>query len=372
MDYNFFKLNEYDINFIMNNTNSLSLPTKTRLIMIKDKLPISDEYKPLKEKSDAIISKAITYNTKLIDIINKPSETLDDIVDIINSFKLIYKPIPKLMYKFTPDEYYTNLFKLFYSHILRDKIHVYSILQKLRDGESINTMVFSMLIDIYDLFLTPTPITVSAISTGLFYKSLNTDNIEILQFLVYSASVMFGYDERVMMNIIEKYNESGLLQFDIGDDDIKYTSKAMDIEPDSITDNKEIYNSIDDVNIIGDNIFDDRPQFIYDLRNELVKLNIDSIKNYIGYQDNISYKIDEQSLAQLIKNDDYKITKVSIKDMGIFTIVKYNNDLYLLFELPDNTIQGISFPVGEGGRRKIIVLEKDDNVFYSLKEPDID
>ena len=46
--------------------------------------------------------------------------------------------------------------------------------------------------------------------------------------------------------------------------------------------------------------------------------------------------------------------------------------MYLLFELPDNTIQGISFPVGEGGRRKIIVLEKDDNVFYSLKEPDIE
>ena len=371
MDYNFFKLNDYDINFILNNTNSLSLPTKTRLIMIKDKLNLSDEYKPLKEKSDAIITKAITYNSKLIDIINKPAETLEDIVDIINSFRLIYNFIPKLMYKFTPDEYYTNLFKLFYSYILRDKIHVYSILQKLRDDESINNMVFSMLIDIYDLFLNPTPIVVSAISTGLFYKSLNTDNIEILQFLVYSASVMFGYDERVMLDIITKYSESGLLQFDI-DKDIKYTSKIIDMEPDSITNNREIYNSIDDVNVIGDNIFDDRPQFIYDLRNELVKLNIDSIKNYIGYQDNISYKIDEQSLAQLSKNDDYKITKVNIKDMGIFTIVKYNNDLYLLFELPDNTIQGISFPVGEGGRRKIIVLEKDDNVFYSLKEPDIE
>ena len=371
MDYNFFKLNEYDINFILNNTNSLSLPTKTRLIMIKDKLNISDEYKPLKEKSDIIISKAITYNSKLIDIINKPSETLDDIVDIINSFKSIYKPIPKLMYKFTPRQYYTELFKLFYFYILKDKIRVYTILQKIIDNESINMVIFNTLTDIYDLFLTPLPITPSAISTGLFYKSLNTDNIEILQFLVYSASVMFGHDESVMMGIINKYNESGLLQFDINDD-IKYTSKVTDIEPDSITDNREIYNSIDDVNIIGDNIFEDRPQFIYDLRNELVKLNIDSIKNYIGYQDNISYKIDEQSLAQLIKNDDYKITKVSIKDMGIFTIVKYNNDLYLLFELPDNTIQGISFPVGEGGRRKIIVLERDDNVFYSLKEPDID
>ena len=284
-------------------------------------------------------------------IIPMSSESIEDIVTIIKTFRNIVSKIgPK-------DS--REIYNAFYKHVLKDKITVFSILQKsLQSNDVDEVLARSPINTIYNLWISVKNTHVIAITTNMLYNALQIDDENIRDFLIHSMQIMNDYGTDDIVCIIKQVEDSGLVEYDVPESDIDIKIPVEDVS--------------ENINIIGDNLFSDRPQFIHDLKNEIVKLDTDSIMRYVGHQDHISYTVNPQSLGYLIDNKDFLIAKVNIRDMGMYTIVKYEGVLYLLFELGGNTIQGISFPVDAGGERKILAVSVDTNVKYSIKEPSIE
>ena len=365
MEYNFYRLNKFDIIFLFDNLESLTLPTKTKLIINKDNI-IDDLRNHLTDSeidklsntslnvsiSDKLIKLPIENRTNLLSmIIPMRSESIEDIVTIIKTFRNIVSKIGSKDSR--------EIYNAFYKHVLKDKITVFSILQKsLQSNDVDEVLTRSPIKTIYSLWLSTTNAHVTAITTNMLYNALDIDDESIRDFLIHSMQIMNDYGTDDIVNIIKQVEDSGLVEYDVPEADTDIKIPVEDVS--------------ENINIIGDNLFSDRPQFIHDLKNEIVKLDTDSIMRYIGHQDHISYSINPQSLGYLISNNDFSIAKVNVRDMGIYTIVKYEGILYLLFELGGNTIQGISFPVDAGGERKILAIPVDTNVKYSIKEPSIE
>lgn len=365
MEYNFYRLNKFDIIFLFDNLESLTLSTKTKLIINKDNI-IDDLRNSLTDSEIEQItntSSNISISDKLLklppenrvnllsSIISMSSESIEDIVTIIKTFRNIVSKIgPK-------DS--REIYNAFYKHVLKDKITVFSILQKsLQSNDVDEVLTRSPIKTIYSLWLSTTNAHVTAIATNMLYNALDIDDESIRDFLIHSIQIMNDYGTDDIVNIIKHVEDSGLVEYDVPEADTDIKIPVEDVS--------------ENINIIGDNLFSDRPQFIHDLKNEIVKLDTDSIMRYVGHQDHISYTVNPQSLGYLIDNKDFLIAKVNIRDMGMYTIVKYEGVLYLLFELGGNTIQGISFPVEAGGERKILAIPVDTNVKYSIKEPSIE
>lgn len=365
MDYNFYRLNKFDIIFLFDNLESLTLPTKTKLIINKDNI-IDDLRNHLTDSeidklsntplnvsiSDKLTKLPIENRTNLLSsVIQMSSESIKDIVTIIKTFR-------NTVSKIGPKDS-REIYNAFYKHVLKDKITVFSILQKsLQSNDVDEVLTRSPINTIYSLWLSTTNAHVTAIATNMLYNALDIDDESIRDFLIHSMQIMNDYGTDDIVHIIKQVEDSGLVEYDVPEADTDIKIPVEDVS--------------ENINIIGDNLFSDRPQFIHDLKNEIVKLDTDSIMRYVGHQDHISYTVNPQSLGYLIDNEDFLIAKVNIRDMGMYTIVKYEGVLYLLFELGGNTIQGISFPVDAGGERKILAIPVDTNVRYSIKEPSIE
>ena len=366
MEYNFYRLNKFDIIFLFDNLESLTLSTKTKLIINKDNI-IDDLRNHLTDSeidklsntslnvsvSDKLTKLPIENRTNLLSmIIPMSSESIEDIVTIIKTFR---NTVSKIGHKDSRE-----IYNAFYKHVLKDKITVFSILQKsLQSNDVDEVLTRSPIKTIYDLWLLAKNAHVTAILTNMLYNALKIDDESIRDFLIQSMQIMNDYCSDDIAHIIKQVEDSGLVEYDVPETN----TIDVDIPLGDVSEN---------INIIGDNLFSDRPQFIHDLKNEIVKLDTDSIMRYVGHQDHISYTVNPQSLGYLIDNEDFLIAKVNIRDMGMYTIVKYDGVLYLLFELGGNTIQGISFPVDAGGDRKILAIPVDTNVKYSIKEPFIE
>lgn len=365
MEYNFYRLNKFDIIFLFENLESLTLSTKTKLIINKDNI-IDDLRNKLTDSeidklsnislnvsiSDKLTKLPTENRTNLLSgIIQMSSESIEDIVTIIKTFR---NTVAKIGLKDSRE-----IYTAFYKHILKDKITVFSILQKsLQSNDVDEVLTRSPIETIYSLWLSTTNAHVTAIATNMLYNVLDIDDESIRDFLIQSMQIMNDYGTDDIVHIIKQVEDSGLVEYDVPEADTDIKIPVEDVS--------------ENINIIGDNLFSDRPQFIHDLKNEIVKLDTDSIMRYVGHQDHISYTVNPQSLGYLIDNKDFLIAKVNIRDMGMYTIVKYEGVLYLLFELGGNTIQGISFPVDTGGDRKILAIPVDTNVKYSIKEPSIE
>ena len=366
MEYNFYNLDKFDIIFLFENLESLNLSTKTKLIINKDNI-INNLGNELSDSEISYLSN-ISLNVSISDkltklpienrvqllspIISMRSESIEDIVTVIKAFRNLVRGLG--------DKESYELYNAFYKHILKNKITVYSILQKALPSIDEEVSLFrSPIKTIYQLWLSRINAHVIAIATNMLYNALKIDEEEIREFLIHSIQVLTDYGSEDILHILKQVEDSGLAEYDVPEINIS----DVDISSEDISEN---------INIIGDNLFSDRPQFIHDLKNEIVKLDTDSIMRYVGHQDHISYTVNPQSLGYLIDNKDFLIAKVNIKDMGMYTIVKYEGILYLLFELGGNTIQGISFPVEAGGERKILAIPLDTNVKYSIKEPSIE
>lgn len=366
MEYNFYKLNKFDIIFLFDNLESLTLSTKTKLIINKDNI-IDDLRNHLTDSeidklsntslnvsiSDKLTKLPIENRTNLLSmIIPMSSESIEDIVTIIKTFR-------NTVSKIGPKDS-REIYNAFYKHILKNKINVFSILQKSLSVDAADDILDRSPINtIYNLWISAKNTHVIAITTNMLYNALKIDDESIRDFLIQSMQIMNDYCSDDIAHIIKQVEDSGLAEYDVPETN----TIDVDIPLGDVSEN---------INIIGDNLFSDRPQFIHDLKNEIVKLDTDSIIRYIGHQDHISYSVNPQSLGYLIDNKDFLIAKVNIRDMGMYTIVKYEGVLYLLFELGGNTIQGISFPVDAGGERKILAIPVDTNVKYSIKEPSIE
>ena len=365
MEYNFYRLNKFDIIFLFENLESLTLSTKTKLIINKDNI-IDDLRNHLTDSeieqitntssnvsiSDKLLKLPIENRVNLLSsIISMSSESIEDIVTIIKTFRNLVRNLePKGS---------REVYNAFYKHVLKDKISVFSILQKsLQSNDVDEVLTRSPINTIYSLWLSTTNAHVTAIATNMLYNALDIDDESIRDFLIHSMQIMNDYGTDDIVYIIKQVEDSGLVEYDVPEADTDIKIPIEDVS--------------ENINIIGDNLFSDRPQFIHDLKNEIVKLDTDSIMRYVGHQDHISYTVNPQSLGYLIDNKDFLIAKVNIRDMGMYTIVKYEGILYLLFELGGNTIQGISFPVDAGGDRKILAIPVDTNVKYSIKEPSIE
>lgn len=365
MEYDFYKLDKFDIIFLFENLESLTLSTKTKLIINKDNI-INNLGNELSDSEISYLSN-ISLNVSISDkltklpienrvqllssIISMRSESIEDIVTIIKAFRNLVRGLG--------DKESYELYNAFYKHILKNKITVYSILQKsLQSNDVDEVLTRSPIETIYSLWLSTTNAHVTAIATNMMYNALDIDNESIRDLLIHSMQIMNDYGTDDIVHIIKQVEDSGLVEYDVPEADTDIKIPVEDVS--------------ENINIIGDNLFSDRPQFIHDLKNEIVKLDTDSIMRYVGHQDHISYTVNPQSLGYLIDNKDFLIAKVNIRDMGMYTIVKYEGVLYLLFELGGNTIQGISFPVDAGGERKILAIPVDTNVKYSIKEPSIE
>ena len=365
MDYNFYRLNKFDIIFLFDNLESLTLSTKTKLIINRDNI-IDDLRNHLTDSeidklsntslnvsiSDKLTKLPIENRTNLLSsVIQMSSESIEDIVTILKTFR-------NTVSKIGPKDS-REIYNAFYKYVLKDKITVFSILQKsLQSNDVDDVLTRSPINTIYSLWLSTTNAHVTAIATNMLYNALDIDDESIRDFLIHSMQIMNDYGTDDIVHIIKQVEDSGLVEYDVPEADTDIKIPVEDVS--------------ENINIIGDNLFSDRPQFIHDLKNEIVKLDTDSIMRYVGHQDHISYTVNPQSLGYLIDNKDFLIAKVNIRDMGMYTIVKYEGVLYLLFELGGNTIQGISFPVDAGGERKILAIPVDTNVKYSIKEPSIE
>ena len=364
VDYNFYKLPKQDIIFLFNNLESVTPTTKAQLLFRRDNI-LSLMKDNLSEAEYESIDKAslsfsledkflalpkIDKISLLYSLIPMRAESKEDLVNILQSFR-------KCVLEIAPKDSH-DLYAAFYKNILKDKMAVFSILQKALPDDIIDPLLGASINTIYSLWLSLANAHVTAIATGMLYTSLEIDDESLLHFLVHSVQVLTNFDEVEIMHIFSQLNEQGLINVDIPE------GYSIDIELDEVNNNEEL-------NIIGDDLFSDRPQFIHDLKNEIMKLDPDSIKRYIGSYDNISYRIDDQSIGYLMTNKDYEVAKVIIRDKGLFTIVKYEGTLYLLFELGKDTIQGISFPVEAGGERKVLAIKKDNNVYYTIKNVEI-
>ena len=365
MEYNFYRLNKFDIIFLFDNLESLTLSTKTKLIINKDNI-IDDLRNHLTDSeidklsntslnvsiSDKLTKLPIENRTNLLSsVIQMSSESIEDIVTIIKTFR-------NTVSKIGPKDS-REIYNAFYKYVLKDKITMFSILQKSLQSNDVDEVLSrSPVKTIYSLWLSTTNAHVTAIATNMLYNALDIDDESIRDFLIHSMQIMNDYDTDDIVHIIKQVEDSGLVEYDVPEADTDIKIPVEDVS--------------ENINIIGDNLFSDRPQFIHDLKNEIVKLDTDSIIRYVGHQDHISYTVNPQSLGYLIDNKDFLIAKVNIRDMGMYTIVKYEGILYLLFELGGNTIQGISFPVDAGGERKILAIPVDTNVKYSIKEPSIE
>ena len=366
MEYNFYKLNKFDIIFLFDNLESLTLSTKTKLIINKDNI-IDDLRNHLTDSeidklsntslnvsiSDKLTKLPIENRTNLLSmIIPMSSESIEDIVTIIKTFR-------NTVSKIGPKDS-REIYNAFYKHILKNKINVFSILQKSLSVDAADDILDRSPINtIYNLWISAKNTHVIAITINMLYNALKIDDESIRDFLIQSMQIMNDYCSDDIAHIIKQVEDSGLAEYDVPETN----TIDVDIPLGDVSEN---------INIIGDNLFSDRPQFIHDLKNEIVKLDTDSIIRYVGHQDHISYTVNPQSLGYLIDNKDFLIAKVNIRDMGMYTILKYEGILYLLFELGGNTIQGISFPVEAGGERKILAIPVDTNVKYSIKEPSIE
>ena len=365
MEYNFYRLDKFDIIFLFENLESLTLSTKTKLIINKDNI-IDDLRNSLTDSeieqitntssnvsiSDKLLKLPIENRVNLLStIIPMSSESIEDIVTIIKTFRNLVR---NLEHKDSREVY-----NAFYKHILKNKINVFSILQKSLSADADDDILDRSPINtIYNLWISAKNTHVIAITTNMLYNVLQIDDESIRDFLIHSIQIMNDYGTDDIVHIIKQVEDSGLVEYDVPEADTDIKIPVEDVS--------------ENINIIGDNLFSDRPQFIHDLKNEIVKLDTDSIVRYVGHQDHISYTVNPQSLGYLIDNEDFLIAKVNIRDMGMYTIVKYEGVLYLLFELGGNTIQGISFPVDAGGERKILAIPVDTNVKYSIKEPSIE
>lgn len=365
MEYNFYRLNKFDIIFLFDNLESLTLSTKTKLIINKDNI-IDDLRNSLTDSeieqitntssnvsiSDKLLKLPIENRVNLLSsIISMSSESIEDIVTIIKTFR-------NLVRNLEPKDS-REVYNAFYKHILKNKINVFSILQKSLSADADDDILDRSPINtIYNLWISAKNTHVIAITTNMLYNALQIDDESIRDFLIHSIQIMNDYGTDDIVHIIKQVEDSGLVEYDVPEADTDIKIPVEDVS--------------ENINIIGDNLFSDRPQFIHDLKNEIVKLDTDSIVRYVGHQDHISYTVNPQSLGYLIDNEDFLIAKVNIRDMGMYTIVKYEGILYLLFELGGNTIQGISFPVEAGGERKILAIPVDTNVKYSIKEPSIE
>ena len=364
MDYIFYKLTKQDIIFLFKNLESVTLTTKTQLLFRRDNIVSLIQDNLTEAEYECIDSTSLSFSLEdkfltlpkidkislLYSLIPMSVESKEDIVNIINAFR-------KCVLEVAPTDSH-DLHEVFYRHILKDKIAVYSILQKALPDDIIDPLFGASINTIYNLWISMTNAHVTTVATGMLYSSLEIDDESLLHWLIHSVQMLTNFDESEILHIFSQLDEQGLINANIPEDYL------TDIELDEVDNNEEL-------NIIGDNLFSDRPQFIHDLRNEIMKLDPDSIKRYIGNYDNISYTIDDQSIGYLMTNEDYEVAKVIIRDKGMYTIVKYEDTLYLLFELGKDTIQGISFPVEAGGERKVLAIKKDNNVYYTIKNVEV-
>ena len=127
--------------------------------------------------------------------------------------------------------------------------------------------------------------------------------------------------------------------------------------------------------LIGNGGYDKEVFNLLEMKYQIMNITPDLLKDYIGNQYTISFKINDDMMAYL-KDGDYDETPYPIMKLftldprKIWTIVNKDNTYYVLFQIKEkeNVCYGISFPEQADGNRQLIQIEKPEDVNYTVTD----
>lgn len=245
-------------------------------------------------------------------------------------------------------------------------------------GVSINDFTYTILRNLIDELVASKDENCSALVIYLILQYLHMDNKDFYsEIFTTMCKYISNLDPRRLSRIITKIDEGGCDSLKVIEqvDGMKCTpySNIIQKEGKRIIGENFKKNKVSDIFrngdlCIGDVVFDDNETSLENLITEITKLNTDVIKDYIGENKIINFRIDEKEVGYLKLKEKLPICKVLLKNGGFYTLTKYENMSYLLFKLyNDNKCYGISFPAEFKGSRKIVIFDVPEDRDYKLE-----
>ncbi len=405
------RLTNYDKLIMIMRRTSFSYPTRTTIDFYKsiwlDEIKIKiGEKEILQEenetvtcwdkiymncKCDQLPTYITSMSTKLFqDIYQMPCETKENIADLICVFGSYLKKIEfDNNIKTINPEYIINMINTFFNLALRHKLSAHIIMNKnstdiMVEDPNRATFFYEQFTILIDELLSFTCNEYSSLIIYMMVSYLGSENNKkLINALVESKCIMFYIKAEPIFTFLDeliKGDTTALQIIDrVGDGSIDnshihtniWSSFVIDHAKRCLEENYEknkVCNVINHGGIaIGDNVFDDDVN-LNELVIELNKLSIDYIKDYIGQNRIISFKIEPKYIGYIKVREKLDICKVLMPKSGFYTIIRHNDITYLLFTLyGDNNLYGISFPSGFKGVRKLITFEIPANLDYKLE-----
>lgn len=342
-------------------------------------------------KCDQLPAYITSMSTRFFqDIYQMPCETKENIADLICVFGSY---LEKLEFdnniKTINPEYTINMINTFFNLALRHKLSAHIIMNKnstdiMVEDPNRATFFYEQFTILIDELLSFTCNEYSSLIIYMMVRYLGSENNKkLINALVESKCIMFYIKAEPIFTFLDeliKGDTTALQIIDrVGDGSIDnshihtnfWGSFVIDHAKRCLEENYEknkVCNVINHGGIaIGDNVFDDDVT-LNELVIELNKLSIDYIKDYIGQNRIVSFKIEPKYIGYIKVREKLDICKVLMPKSGFYTIIRHNDITYLLFTLyGDNNLYGISFPSGFKGVRKLITFEIPANLDYKLE-----
>lgn len=375
--------------FMIYNRSSFSYPTQTVIDMHREEwLRDIDAYITRDLKEQMATSSRNMYesiNERMMsfykDIANLPSETKENISDLIMGFMTAFN---KLMKDHSIQEYVKNEIDYFFGKVLLRKITAHEIMMQTSfitkpNNEHQYIFSYACLRHLIEEFNHKYNIEYTAVVIYLITSYLKMENSKVFaDFLVNIAAIRFDYDRERLATLVSQMLSGDVTALKTIDTvtDVKnisnWSNDIVGMGKNILIGNYEKNKVCDRLNhgglCIGDNCFPES-MHLNELVIELDKLSIDTIKDYVSENQTISFGIDERTVGYLKVREGLPICKVLMPKTGFYTITKYQDVTYLLFTLyGDQKIYGISFPSGFQGVRKLVMFEIPKNLDYKLDE----
>lgn len=392
-------------NFILSNPQSFSLPTRVLINFNSNEWrkeieqglnkSVLNEDSKIREslRGDIINIPNDVSNPEIADLFSRllrklwvaPCETKQDICDIISTFNVTHEKIlirePRLE-AFERSKYMRSVV-LCFLELLLYKLKAHEIM--LKNNSSITTQ--DKVIEEYcncqlryliEEFINSKDNYHTYMIIFMIYKYLGISTMENrYPSLSYIAYELHNIDQLSLVDVLrDMYNGTVNAMHII--DKIKFDNYS-EFSSMIITDAKraieENYkkNKVSDKTIngelvIGDPVFSDSGIVVNSLLIEMEKLNVESIRNYIGADKIIDYSISEREVGYLKLKEELPICKLLTKKGKFYTLTRYGDTPYLLFKVFNNRrLFGLSFPADYEGERKLLSFDIPENLDYKLE-----
>ena len=398
-------LNLREKNFMVNNPSSFSLPSRALInfhgnewteeikkglskdIIEEDLRQYENIRKLLVEIPNNISDTEISdrFSKLFRTIWNSPSETKEDSCRIISLFNIEHYKIgyPENKTELVQRNNYMKKIILCFLSILKYKLKAHEIMNKstseLGTGDNVlQSYISSELSLLLDEFVKSHDRNHLYMVIYMIYKYLNIDPDNVKYPSLYRiAFEIHGVYESEMSNVIDKMFKDDINAINIidkvSDNDrdgfsIFTKNKAKRIMEENYLKNKVSDKTIRGELCIGDDIFGDTSIDVNTLMIEISKLNQEAIKDYIGGDKSISYGISENEVGYLKLKEKLPVCKLLNKKGEFYTLSRYEDKPILLFKVNNiKKIFGLSFPIGDEGKRQLVCFELPENTYYKLE-----